>query len=247
MDGLAEADSGQAPRSQERPRTMRYSLRRRARANDMEEAEEAALLAEALAGSRAALDRLVRYLTPVIQVRVARALLVGGGGGHRNLREEVEDLTQEVYTTLFGQDARVLRAWRPGAGLNLRNFIGMVARRKVGAVLATRKRNPWYEQPLSHDVVERALPADGEAEQRIANKELLALALRRTDLVLSERGRQLLEWIVCDGLENDEIRARSALTDAAIYQWRSRILKTLRQHLEELQQETTGNGREAGS
>lgn len=210
----------------------------------MEEGEEEALLAKALGGSRAALDQLVRYLTPVIQIRVARALLVGGGGGHRNLREEVEDLTQEVYTTLFGNDARVLRAWRAGAGLNLRNFVGMVARRKVGAVLSVRKRNPWYEQPLEHDAVERALPSDGDAEHRLATRELLTLALQRTDQVLSERGRQLLEWIVKDGLENDEIRARSALTDAAIYQWRSRILRTLRQHLEELQDEKIGTRRE---
>ncbi|HMV66191.1 MAG TPA: sigma-70 family RNA polymerase sigma factor [Myxococcota bacterium] len=209
----------------------------------MELHEEAALLARALAGDPGALDDLVRYLTPVIHVRVARALIVGGGGAHRNLREEVEDLTQEVYTALFREQAYVLRAWRPDGGLNLRNFVGMIARRKVGAVLSVRKSNPWYEQPLDAEAVDRALPTSDSAEERVAARELLHEALRRADLALSERGRELLVWIVRDDLSNAEIRSRTGLSEAAVYQWRSRILRTLREHLDHLRSERPDGAR----
>src|SRR6185295_14407505 len=89
------------------------------------------LLGKALAGEELALNRLVAVLTPVVQARVARTLLARRGqpSGGRNLRQEVEDLTQEIWVALFASDARVLRSWRAERGLSLENFVGLVSER----------------------------------------------------------------------------------------------------------------------
>lgn len=231
--GVGDADRG-----------MRYGGAARTEVRDMEVAEEAALLSAGLVGDASALRRLVVWLTPVIQVRCARALVGTAGAARRDLREEVEDMAQEVFTTLFEHDARVLRAWDPSRGLTLRGFVGLVARRKVNGILAVRKRNPWYEEPMEAEAVERALADVAETERRLASHQVLQVALARTDEGLSERGRELLSWLIRDGLTVEEIKERSGLNEAAIYQWRSRLTKAVRGHVEALLAE--GDGRPGG-
>src|SRR4051812_50171744 len=94
--------------------------------------ETADLVRRALAGDPASLDRLVEVLTPVVQARVARTLLANRHrlAGRRVVRQEVEDLSQEVFLALFDRDARVLRAWRPERG-SLESFVGRIAERVV--------------------------------------------------------------------------------------------------------------------
>jgi RNA polymerase sigma factor (sigma-70 family) len=194
--------------------------------------DERLLLERGLTGSPAEVQALVRYLLPVIQVRVGRVLAASGGGGRRNLREEIEDLTQDVFTTLFERDGAVLRCWSPSRGLSLRNFVGMVARRKASAVLAVRKRNPWYEEPMEAEAVERALADVQGAESALAAKELAQEALRRTSEEQSERGKRLLELMIDQGQSNEEVQAETGMSDSAVYQWRSRLTRTLRKHFE---------------
>ena len=72
-------------------------------------------------------------LTPVIQARVARTLLAHRSrlAGGRDVRQEVEDLSQDVFLALFDRDGHVLRSWEPERGLSLENFVGLVAERQV--------------------------------------------------------------------------------------------------------------------
>src|SRR6185503_6782407 len=120
----------------------------------MDTEETVALVAGALAAARdqggrsrdgLALERLVQLLTPVIQARVARTLYRrrwGRGGGY-NVRQDVEDLTQDVFLKLFANDGRVLRSWRQERGLSLENFIGLVAEFHTISYLRSGRRNPW--------------------------------------------------------------------------------------------------------
>ena len=62
---------------------------------------DSTLLEQALAGSQAALSRLVERLTPVIQARAARCLLRTGRGAGPRLRQELMDLVQQVFLALF--------------------------------------------------------------------------------------------------------------------------------------------------
>lgn len=229
------------------PRAVpRVTVRAGVGVSGLEAGEEQRLLERALVGTPEDVRRLCAYLVPVIQARVARALVASGHGGrHRNLREEVEDLTQDVFTLLFEHDARVLRAWSADRGLSLRNFVGMVARRKTNAVLSVRKRNPWYEEPMEDAAVERALPEAASSERQLAARQLLGEAMRRAAEEQSERGRVLLELMFKDGLDNPELVKRTGLKDTAVYQWRSRLTRTVRRHLEALSGEGGGGSHEA--
>jgi DNA-directed RNA polymerase specialized sigma24 family protein len=204
--------------------------------------KERDLLERALTGSSADMSALVLYIQPVIHARVARALVTSGGGARRNLREEVEDMAQEVYTVLFERDAKVLRAWSPARGLSLRNFIGMVARRKANAVMSVRKRNPWYEEPMEGDAVERAIPHTEDAEAELVARQFIGAALKRTAETQSERGQRLLQWMLVEGKSNEEIRGLTAMSDNAIYQWRSRLTRALRHHIDLMSQEARDAG-----
>ena len=94
------------------------SIRPRARASSvtpdtrgtMDEA--AKLLERALAGHADSVRALVDRLTPIIQARVARALTRAGRGSGRDARQEMEDLVQDVFATLFKADGKALKAWK---------------------------------------------------------------------------------------------------------------------------------------
>src|ERR1700688_1463911 len=107
------------------------------------------LVREALGGDQAALARLVSLLTPVIQARVARTLLARRShlGRDRNVRQEVEDLTQEIFLLLFLKGGQVLRRWEAGRGLSLKNFVGLVSERHVVSFLRSGRPNPSREEP----------------------------------------------------------------------------------------------------
>src|SRR5881227_559933 len=105
------------------------------------------LIRRVLAGDPAALARLVAVLTPVIHARVARTLLAHRSllASGRDLRQEVEDQSQEVFLALFRRDARSLRSWQAERGLSLENFVGLMAERRVKSFLRSGRQNPRKE------------------------------------------------------------------------------------------------------
>src|SRR5262245_6251425 len=119
---------------------------------------DVALVADSLKGERRALATLVDRLTPVIQARAAHWLLRQRGARARSIRQEVEDLTQEVFLCLFDQGGRTLRSWEPERGLSLDRFVGLVAERQIVSILRTQKRNPWTEDPTLSDDIDASLP-----------------------------------------------------------------------------------------
>jgi RNA polymerase sigma-70 factor (ECF subfamily) len=200
----------------------------------MTHTDDARLVERALRNETGAVTSLLRRITPVIHVRVGRALLADPyGSPKRNLREETEDLTQDVLVLLFERDARVLRRWDPAKGLSLRNFVGIVAQRHAGAVLGARRRNPWYAEPVEPQAVERALVDEGGVEASLAAKEAWQAAMAAVAEDQTDRGRRLAEMIFRDGLTNEEIQDRTAMSSAAVYKWRSRLTQAFRRHLTE--------------
>jgi RNA polymerase sigma factor (sigma-70 family) len=195
----------------------------------------AGLLREALAGDRAALTRLVALLTPVIQARVARTLLARRShlGTDRNVRQEVEDLTQEIFLSLFVKDGQVLRSWEAGRGLSLANFVGLVSERQVVSFLRSGKRNPWKEEPSPAEEIDVAT-VDRGPEEITASREQLRLLLERLRERLSPFGRHLFELLFVQELSLTETMATSGLSADAVYAWRSRLRRLARDLLAEL-------------
>ncbi|HVT58403.1 MAG TPA: sigma-70 family RNA polymerase sigma factor [Thermoanaerobaculia bacterium] len=202
-------------------------------------------LRRALAGDEAELNRLVGALAPVVQARVARCLLrwrIGPAAG-RSVRQEVEDLTQEVFLQLFADQGRVLRSWQPERGLTLPNFVGLVAERQTTSVLRSGRRSPWKEDPTLPERLD-APAEDGGPERVAASREELRLLLQRLTEELSPLGRNLFDLLFLQELSLTEVARRTGLSNDAVYAWRSRLRRLARRLQTELAMSESGGKRE---
>lgn len=193
------------------------------------------LVQEALAGDRAAVARLVAVLTPVIQASVVRTLLAYRSrlAAHRDARQEVKDLTQEIFLSLFSKGGHVLLGWEEARGLSLEKFVGLVSERHVVSFLRSSKRNPWKEESVPDEALDAAAQDPGP-EQVTASREQLRLLLERLRESLSPLGRHLFELLFVQELSPAEAMSRSGLSADAVYAWRSRLRRLARRLMAEL-------------
>jgi RNA polymerase sigma factor (sigma-70 family) len=189
----------------------------------------------ALAGSEPALTQLVRALTPVIQSRVARGLLLRrtGTAAGRDVRQEVEDLTQEIFLLLFADGGKVLRSWQPERGLSLLNFVGLVAERQTASILRSGKRSPWKEDPTLPENFDPAAP-ESSPEEVTASREQFKLLLDRLTEELSPLGRHLFDLLFLRELPFEEVTRQTGMTPDAVYAWRSRLRRLAGRLLSEM-------------
>lgn len=201
----------------------------------MDAEDTVALVRDALAGDQTALTRLVALLTPVIQARVARTLLAHRSllGANRNVRQEVEDRTQDIFLSLFARDGRELRRWKAERGLSLENFVGLVSERNVWSFLRSGKRNPRKEEPMPEKDLNREA-RDVDPEKNTAIRELLRLVLERLREELSPLGYHLFELLFVEDLSVPETMAASGLSADAVYAWRSRLRRLAQEILDDL-------------
>ncbi len=178
----------------------------------------------ALAGDESSLNRLVGTLTPVIQSRVARGLLLWrtGSAAGRNVRQEVEDLTQEIFLLLFADGGKVLRSWQPERGLSLLNFVGLVTERQTASILRSGKRSPWKEDPTLPEDFPQAV-SESSPEEITASRQQLRILLDRLTEELSPLGRHLFDLLFLRELPLEEVVRETGMTPDAVYAWRSRL------------------------
>jgi len=166
-------------------------------------------------------------LLPIVQVRVARAL-VRFREPARDARQEVEDIAQDVFAALFSDDARVLRSWDPARGLSLRNFVGLVAERHAGAILKSTRRSPWTESPADLFEIETELGEDVGPGIALESKDLLETLFDMVRETLTPRGLELFELLVVREESVEEVCVATGMTPDAVYAWRSRLIKVAR-------------------
>lgn len=181
------------------------------------------LVERALARDGEALRALVDALTPVIQARVARALLRrAAAASGRNIRQEVADLTQDVFAALFAEQGKALRAWKPERGLSLANFVGFVAERQVASILRTTRRSPWTEDPTLMEELDT--PEDSPSvELRLESQQMLEALLDRLREELSPLGLSLFEHIFIQQRTVPEVCEQTGMSREAVYAWQSRL------------------------
>jgi RNA polymerase sigma-70 factor (ECF subfamily) len=177
--------------------------------------------------ARADLSRVVAQLMPVIEARVARTLLRRRRDG-RDPRQELADLVQEVLVSLLEDNARVLRTWNPSRGLSLENFVGLVAEREVLSVLRNGRRTPYRSETeeLHEDMPEASVDA---VDQVVSSRELLTRMVDLLRLELSPLGLILFERLVVLEEGVDHVAQSMSMSLDAVYAWRSRLLRRLRQ------------------
>ena len=177
-------------------------------------------LDRALAGDETALARFIDEMTPIIQTRVARRLLARAS--RRDVRQEVEDITQEIFLVLFADGGKVLRSWKAEQGLSLANFVGLVAERRTLSILRSGKRSPWQEDPTLDDELDRVAPQSGP-EEVTASREQLRLLVARLHEELSPLGRRLFDLLFLRDLAVGEVARHAGMKPDAVYAWRSRL------------------------
>ncbi|HKU39869.1 MAG TPA: sigma-70 family RNA polymerase sigma factor [Polyangiales bacterium] len=191
---------------------------------------------DALAGVPDAVDDLMRAATPVIQARVARALLRRPESRGRDLRQDVADLTQDVFVALFNADGKALRAWDPERGLSFQNFVGLLAQRRVSSLLRTRQGAPWSEE-LRADGVHEEPANDIAPDADAGSRELLRRVLEELEASLSARGMELFHRLYVAQEPVEDVCEQTGLSANAVHQWRRRLGIAAREVLERLQRE----------
>lgn len=184
------------------------------------------LIGRALAGDAVSVRALVDRLSPVISKRVAATLWRRTHG--RQVAQEVDDMTQDVFLSLFQADGKALRAWDPARGMSLDGFVGMLAQHQVISILRNGRTSPWREEPTESDKFDDLGTSTLTPEAVISSREDLRTLLDRLRDSLSPRGLELFQRIIVDEEPLEELAAQTGLTRDAIYQWKSRLLRTIR-------------------
>lgn len=192
----------------------------------------------AVAGEKRAIRELVDTLTPIIQKHVTRVLLRRRrAAGNRDVKQEIADLTQSVFLTLFGDGGRELRQWDPARGSALPTFVGLLTEREVISILRSHRRSPWTEEPTPDEDIEPSDRTSG-LEVKIASKEMLEAITARLRERLSDRGLELFYLLLVDERPTEDVCGITNMTSDAVYAWRSRLMKLIRQVAAEISSES---------
>jgi DNA-directed RNA polymerase specialized sigma24 family protein len=194
------------------------------------------MLERCLKGDPVAVRKLVDEWTPVIQARAARAILRRRAHREqrRGLEQEVEELTQEVFASLFADDARALRAWDPARGLSLKNFVGLLAEREIANILQSGRRRPWSEDRTVDASLEDYAGVTPDAEAPVAARELFGRIFARLQQELSPQGLELFQMLLVEERAVEDVCAATGLSRDAVYAWRSRLPKLVRRLASEI-------------
>lgn len=192
------------------------------------EEELPTVLEKALGGDREALANLVGVITPVVHVRVARALRRRRDEARgRAMRQDCEDLVQDVFAALFDRQGKALRAWDPSRGLGLLSFVGFLAEREVAMRLRSAKRNPWTEDPTEDDKLALATEAR-RIEGHVESRDLLVRLLNELNTWLTPEGRLYFQLLYVEEKSVAQAAHAANTTTDSLYAWRSRLTKKMR-------------------
>ena len=188
---------------------------------------------QALAGEPRSLRALVDRLSPDVAKRVAAALWQWKR--RRDVAQEVGDMVQEVFLSLFQAEGKALRAWDPARGMSLDRFVGMLAQHQVVSIMRSGRTSPWRDDPTEPEKMESLGESPTTPESIAISREKLQVLLARLRGELSPRGLELFQRIIVDEESVDTLISGTGLTPAAIYQWKSRLTRRLKELADELE------------
>jgi DNA-directed RNA polymerase specialized sigma24 family protein len=197
--------------------------------------DERAIVEEALRGDANATRRLVKLVLPVIQARLGRVLARRRARSNRDVRQEIEDLAQEVFVSLFEREGRTLRAWDPSRGLSLASFCGLIAEREAASILRSGRRSPWTEDATDDENLEKdAGRAADDVEGALVSRDHLLRLVDRLREELSPLGLEMFQRLLVDEESVDDVCAATSMKPDAVYAWKSRLSKLARKVAKEI-------------
>lgn len=184
---------------------------------------ERALVRRAAAGERDAARAIVVRLAPVVQRGVTRVLL-RRRARRTPTRQELEDLVQDVFVSLFAQGGRELLRWDPRRGLKLESFVGLVAQRLAISTLRAKRSAAQRQRAAA-----ATEPADvaSTPDDLCAAREDLSLLGARLRATLSPFGLEMFERLFVREQSVELICQQCGMKPDAVYQWRTRLRHTV--------------------
>lgn len=205
----------------------------------MTETVDRELIRRATSKDQAALDRLLEVLIPALYVRVAFVLRRRAAAARgRNVRQELEDIVQDLLLRLFADEGKILRDWDPERGATLEQFLGLVAERHVASQLRSHRRNPWTEDPTIAELLSEREDVTPSVEMRFASREMCIVILDRLRARLSPLALQLFYALVVEGRDADAVSAETKIPKRALYNWKNRLLKVANEIAADLERES---------
>jgi RNA polymerase sigma factor (sigma-70 family) len=193
-----------------------------------QERDAQALIEQALGGDPASVRSLVDRLSPVIARRVSATLWRVKSNRQANVRQEAGDLIQDVFLALFQNGGKALRAWDPERGMSLDSFVGLLAQHQVISLLRSGRTCPWREDPSDMEEVQDIDSTAPTPEALFSSRENLSTLLERVRESLSPRGLELFQRMFIDEEPVEQLMATTRMTRDALYQWKSRLQRTIR-------------------
>ncbi|MEL7368718.1 MAG: hypothetical protein AAFN74_07395 [Myxococcota bacterium] len=181
------------------------------------------LIADALARRPAAARTLVRRLSPIIQKRVNGALIRRKSAS----RQDVLDLTQEVFRMLFDDDGKILRSWQPDKGATLEGFVSLVAERRVASILASGRKSGHAEYPQDPEAMEHLEHQIPSPEAQVMDRQELTMLLNRLRAELTDQAYEIFRALVVEERDVPWVMDRFGLTRNAVYQRRARFVRII--------------------
>lgn len=168
----------------------------------------------AVDGDREAVRALYSRLAPVIWSRVAQ--FAEG--------DERHDAAQDVWLTLFADNARLLRGFEAQRGPTLEGYVGGIAAR-----VARQRRRDARAQKRGGDVVsfepdalDRA-PASEDLGERASARQTLRGLEGAVVQRLPERGRQVCRYVFGEGYGPAETAKAMGVELQVVYNWQHRF------------------------
>lgn len=188
------------------------------------------LIEQAVAGEPVAVRALVDRLSPVIAKRVAATLWRAGNRRHPgvSVSQDAGDMLQDVFLALFQNQGKALRAWDPERGMSLDSFVGLLAQHQVISILRSGKTAPWREDLTEDETLDRIGAPTATPEAVVSSQEDLRTLLERVRATLSPRGLELFQRMIVDEEPLAELEIATGMTRDALYQWKSRLHRTVR-------------------
>lgn len=197
-----------------------------------------AYIQRAFEGDQEAMAHLIEQISPIVHTRVARALMRRKTQSKgRDLRQELEDLIQDVFASLLHRKGKALKAWEPTRGLSFERFVGFLAEREVSLKLRTHKSNPWTEDPTQDRKLVRLVGSDHSVHAQMESRDLLKRLSGQLKEQLSPKGRLYFELLYIENLSVQAVVEQTGTTADALYAWRSRLTKMLRKLKRDLETE----------
>ena len=184
----------------------------------------AELILRAAAGDRRAVRDLIAHLTPVIRAAIARTLIRAGAVARRgDIDPDIEDMTQEVLTRLFAENAKVLTEFRPEYGPTLPAYVGLISQREAISRLRSRSRSPLTECLEPCELFDKLSANTLAADQDVSARQMVERVLLRMREQLSPCGARVLEAMHDDDVPLDALGRELGISVDAVYAWRCRI------------------------